>query len=225
VANIPARLIRAEEIWRGGACQLVVEGQVVQSTVFGERLELTRRIEVSFDGTAIKITDRVTNRGFEQTAHMLLYHINLGWPLVDEGAVVMVEGADPREIPPPNELDEVVTEHRVAATGGNGRASLLNSAGDQGVLLTWDAAAMPVFYEWRHLARGAYAVAFEPSTNRAAGRDRITRAGELIVLQHGETRTYRSRLEILPNRSAVTEALAATRGTPASAETLQSHQT
>ena len=37
-------------------------------------------------GNNIEIIDTVTNHGFDLTPHMLLYHINLGWPLVDEGS-------------------------------------------------------------------------------------------------------------------------------------------
>ena len=36
-----------------------------------------------------KITDRVVNHGFRPTPHMFFYHVNLGFPLLDEGARVL----------------------------------------------------------------------------------------------------------------------------------------
>ena len=54
--------------------------------VFGENLVLTRRIEAQLGGRAIAILDRVENRGFRPTPHMLLYHFNFGWPLLDQGS-------------------------------------------------------------------------------------------------------------------------------------------
>ena len=54
--------------------------------MFGEDLHLLRRIEADVGGNEIRIRDRVVNRGFARTPHMFFYHVNLGWPLVDEGA-------------------------------------------------------------------------------------------------------------------------------------------
>jgi hypothetical protein len=58
--------------------------------VFGENLVLTRRIEAALGGATIGVTDRVENRGFRPTPHMLLYHYNFGFPLLDEGAELLL---------------------------------------------------------------------------------------------------------------------------------------
>ena len=86
IANIPARLLGYGEEWRSpDTCTLWAEGEVRQAAVFGEHLRLRRRIEADLGGNAIRLTDTVTNHGSDPTPHMLLYHINLGWPLVDAG--------------------------------------------------------------------------------------------------------------------------------------------
>ena len=54
--------------------------------VFGEQLLLTRRIEADLGGTAVRLTDTVTNTGATACPHMLLYHCNIGFPVVDEHA-------------------------------------------------------------------------------------------------------------------------------------------
>ena len=78
VANIPARLLGYGEEWRSpDTCTLWAEGEVRQAAVFGEHLRLHRRIEADLGGNAIRLTDTVTNHGFDPTPHMLLYHINL----------------------------------------------------------------------------------------------------------------------------------------------------
>ncbi|MGH6915065.1 MAG: DUF4432 family protein, partial [Geminicoccales bacterium] len=86
ISQIPARLLAYGERWEGEECTLFAEGEVEQMAVFGENLALTRRIEAKLGGSAIAIEDRVENRGFRPTPHMLLYHLNFGWPLLDEGA-------------------------------------------------------------------------------------------------------------------------------------------
>ncbi|HET9968121.1 MAG TPA: DUF4432 family protein, partial [Streptosporangiaceae bacterium] len=36
-------------------------------------------------GREFRLTDTVRNAGFDLTTHMFLYHINVGWPLLEEG--------------------------------------------------------------------------------------------------------------------------------------------
>ena len=45
-----------------------------------------RRIEADLGGNAIRIRDRVVNEGFYPTPHMLCYHLNVGYPVLDEGS-------------------------------------------------------------------------------------------------------------------------------------------
>jgi hypothetical protein len=41
--------------------------------------------EADLGGTEIRLADTVVNAGFDRTPHMFLYHVNVGWPLLDEG--------------------------------------------------------------------------------------------------------------------------------------------
>ena len=86
VSTIPARLTGYGEAWEGDRCILWAEGIVQQSAVFGEDLHLIRRIEADVGGHEIRIRDRVVNHGFSRTPHMFFYHVNVGYPLLDEGS-------------------------------------------------------------------------------------------------------------------------------------------
>ncbi len=86
IANIPARLTGYGERWEGDRCILWAEGTVVQAALFGEVLHLHRRIEADLGGDTIRLTDRVVNAGFQPTPHMFFYHVNIGHPVIDEGA-------------------------------------------------------------------------------------------------------------------------------------------
>ena len=52
-----------------------------QARLFGENLLLRRRITTALGSSAIQIEDELTNEGWNR-AHMLMYHFNLGFPLV-----------------------------------------------------------------------------------------------------------------------------------------------
>jgi hypothetical protein len=212
ISNIPARLVRADEIWQDGRCLLVVEGTVTQAAVFGEHLVLRRRIEADLDGLEIRITDTVTNAGFSRTPHMFLYHVNLSWPLVDEGArlvapishtewytdSVVDQGVSYQQFPPPQpDFVEQVYQHRLVDASGWYHVAVLNERRALGVELSWRSGAFPHFFEWLNLREGAYAVGLEPSTHHVTGAQAARDAGQMIWLDHGESRTYESSVRVL----------------------------
>ena len=57
-----------------------------KAAVFGEQLMLRRRIEADLGGVSLRISDTVTNVGATRCPHMLLYHCNIGFPVVDDGS-------------------------------------------------------------------------------------------------------------------------------------------
>jgi Domain of unknown function (DUF4432) len=232
VSQVPARLVGYGERWDGDACVLWAEGEVAQTAVFGENLLLRRRIEAALGGAAISVFDRVENRGFRPTPHMLLYHYNFGWPLLDAGAELLVpsraivhtvhqdlraQGAGYRvQGPPAADFSEQVYQHDVVADeGGMAAAALINpalGAGGFGVRLDWDRAALPCLIQWQCLQSGLYVLGIEPSTNHVLGRTFAETRGELTFLEHGATREYRTRLAVLDGAEAIAAARRAIEG-------------
>lgn len=225
VSQIPARLLGYGEDWQGDRCTLWAEGEVAQMAVFGENLVLTRRIEAEVGGAAIAIADRVENRGFRPTPHMLLYHFNFGYPLLDQGSEFLAPiraivhalhelraqgtGYRIQGAPRPDFREQVYQHDVVAAADGMASALLINPAinpgwgSGLGVRLDYDRAALPCLIEWQCLQSGLYVLGIEPSTNHVLGRGFAEQRGELIELQHGEGRTYRTWLSVLDGAAAI----------------------
>ena len=223
VSQVPARLVGYGSRWDDDACTLWAEGEVAQMAVFGENLVLTRRIEAALGGATITVDDRVENRGYRPTPHMLLYHYNFGYPLLDDGAELLIpsraivhavhgdlraQGVGHRlQGPPKADFSEQVYEHDVVA-GPDGMASalLINpalGADGFGVRLDYDRTALPCLIEWQCLQSGLYVLGIEPSTNHVLGRRFAEERGELMFLEHGETRHYRTRLSVLDGADAI----------------------
>jgi hypothetical protein len=81
-------------------------------------------------------------------------------------------------------------------------------AGGLGVRLDYDRTALPCLIEWQCLQSGLYVLGIEPSTNHLLGRSFAEDRGELIELQHGDVRHYRSRLSVLDGGEAIAAAQA-----------------
>jgi hypothetical protein len=182
---------------------LWAEGEVVQAAVFGEQLTLRRRVEADLGGTALRITDTVTNTGATACPHMLLYHCNVGFPVVDDGAELVYpagvgacvsDASDPdyRELTGPRAgfVEECYEHDMAAGPDGLVSAAVVNRAAGLGVYQRYPRSALPHHITWRQLGTGTYVVAMEPSTNRDAGRLDARARGELQHLAAGEERRY-----------------------------------
>jgi hypothetical protein len=189
---------------------LWAEGEVLQASVFGERLLLRRRVEARVGESRLRIHDEVENVGFDRTPHMLLYHVNAGFPVVDGGAELLVpalkaeaRGDHPLDgyrtlAAPASAFVEQVFEHENAAEpAGTVPVAVVNRKLGLGLYEVYRRDQLPFHFMWRMLGEGAYVVGIEPCTNRTAGRLDARERGELIELDPGESRHYRLELGAL----------------------------
>lgn len=203
VGFLPARLTGYGERWEGDECILWAEGTIRQAAVFGEALELRRRIETKVGANHFTVHDEVENVGFDPVTHMYLYHVNVGWPVVDAGSEYLIPAPpgtpvapypaeDYRTLTAPNAgFAEQCYEHDVAAEpAGTVPVGIVNREAGLGTYQVYVRDQLPFHTMWRMLGEGTYGVAMEPTTNRDAGRFDARERGELIYLAPGERRTY-----------------------------------
>ncbi|HIY66769.1 MAG TPA: aldose 1-epimerase family protein [Candidatus Agrococcus pullicola] len=227
ITAIPARLLSVEEDWQDVGGVLRVRGEVTQATSFGEHLRLTRTVEIDIFGDEVRVSDTVDNLGFERTPHMFLYHLNLGWPFVDEGSELVApirrqlwasESTAEQGVPfspiaaPIRGFVEQVWEHELQADhAGDHRVVLVAPDRAHGVEVRWDAENMPNFFEWQNLRDGQYGLGLEPSSNHVEGEQAARDAGELTWLEHGERRDYRLAVRVLHSPDSIAGAVQAVR--------------
>lgn len=212
----PARLTGYGETWIGDECKLWAEGVVRQSAVFGETLELRRRIEARVGESHLTVQDEVVNAGFDPSTHMYLYHVNVGWPVVDEGSDYLVPAptgvpvasyptSDYRRLtgPAPGFREECYEHDAVAEPDGTVPVAVINRAREIGVYQAYRRDQLRFHTMWRMLGEGTYAVAMEPSTNRDAGRFDARERDELAFLEPGESRRYDLEIGVLDGAAAI----------------------
>lgn len=179
------------------------EGSVRQTAVFGEVLQIDRRVEMPIDGDVVSIKDTVTNMGFRPTPQALLYHFNIGYPLLDDGLKVAGFPADFeaafQEVPcrPTDEAVEIVNV--LPARGGvDGwhRVSVTNQALGfvSGVELGFRPEELPELTVWRSYQSGFFALGIEPGTG-VSSKAGVPVAGRM--LEAGGSRSYHLELRLL----------------------------
>ena len=222
ISNIPAEIesiIQPDPI--SGKMDMSITGIIRQSQALGSRLELRRTISATLGKSVIRIHDQVINRGNTDAAHMLLYHCNFGWPLIDEGTKILwngtwkaregnpnkifCEGNDFKKCMPPiddhqGSNEEVAFIDPQADDDGFCTCGLENSKLGLRVNLKFQKKQLPCLTNWQHFGKGEYVVGLEPGTNPPIGQSQARRQNELIQLLPGETRNYALEIELFNNK-------------------------
>ncbi|MEX0929429.1 MAG: aldose 1-epimerase family protein [Balneolales bacterium] len=212
VSHIPAHIESViQPDLKNDKLEMSLTGRMIQYTTFGTQLELKRTISARLGEPTISIHDVVTNLGNTMAPHMLLYHCNFGWPLVDEGTEILWEGDlavpndpsrnifndqnDYRKCPPP--LDE--HEGSGEAVGfidiesdseGVCECGLLNSSIGLEVILRFRKRQMNWLTNWQHWGKDEYVTALEPCTHPPIGQAAARKNDTLLMMEPGESRSY-----------------------------------
>jgi galactose mutarotase-like enzyme len=214
-SHIPATRVSYDTLWDEEGCVLQASGQIRESRVFGPNLVLRRRIRARLGESRVKIEDEIENEGFDAEPLMVLYHINLGWPLLDETSHLTGPGR-PGEPPVPRDKEaetgldtwnrfaaptpgfkERVFYHRPAA-GKDGRAEARLENSDLGLHFSvrFRPEELPEFVQWTMTGEGTYVLGLEPATCRVEGQSAEEAAGRLLRLEPGETRSHQLEIEV-----------------------------
>ena len=190
IGNTPARNLQVSQAWEGERFVLRLRGEMREASVFGEKLVLIREIETELGSKTIHIRDEVRNEAFKPEPYMLLYHCNIGWPAVDEGARVLLpsKAVAPRDdealsgIETWNQLSgpvhgyaEQVFYHDLQPNAdGWVETAVVNNGFERGegfgVQVDYKAAHLPRFALWKQLGEQEFVVGLEPCNCGVEGR-------------------------------------------------------
>ncbi len=213
LSHLPAFDVRSTSSWKDDRCFLSVEGFVREYTVFGRNLSLHRQIETELGSSRIVIRDQVLNESSASSPIMMLYHINLGWPLISPSAKLLLNAA--QEEPRDEEARKGVREARVFSEpvggfkeqvfyyklhpdkDGFGIAVLHNPDLDLGLYVRFRMEELPQLAEWKMMGEGTYVVGLEPANCYTSGRAAERKRGTLQFLEPGESREFEVQVGIL----------------------------
>jgi hypothetical protein len=205
VGHLPAENVRWALVDDDGELAVEIVGDVVEAALGQPTLALRRRIVAGTAQAWLRVEDSVENAGWARAGHMFRHHLNLGAPVVVPGTVVSatadVVGERGNPGPPsvslPWRLDvadgpaaEVVVYCRPHP--GSGARVEVRAPEGPWVAVEQDAATWNQVVLWRDATPGVNVLGVEPSTSRDAGRAEAERDGEVIWLEPGERRSYRT---------------------------------
>ena len=188
-----------EQIWWDEDDEAIrIHARINDSQVFSRKLVLNRVITCQKFKSCFTITDTVENRGDTETPLMLLYHMNMGYPLLSENAIVRIPSVrvSPRNehaakdidswhkmLPPTPGFEEQCYYHSFAKEG---TASIYNPELRTGLKITFDSEKLWNLTEWKMMGTVDYVLGLEPGNCTPDGRDVLRRQGKLEFLKPGE---------------------------------------
>ncbi|SHJ02971.1 protein of unknown function [Pseudozobellia thermophila] len=220
ISNTPAEIvsvIQPDPI--KGIMEMSITGIIRETQVFGPSLQLERTISGKLGEAKIVIKDEVVNRGNQKVPHMLLYHVNFGWPLVDEGTKLLWKGdwhsptpdSDKKIFKEGNPFKTCQSPMKSHSGTGEDVAFIDIEADDKGIStcglyneklhmalsMRFSKKQLPWLVNWQHWGEHEYVTALEPATHPPIGQKAAREENTLTYLNPGERKEYALQLQVL----------------------------
>ena len=180
VHRIPAKLL---SVWCDEE-EISAVAELEDTALFGRNLRLRREIVTRPGSDTLSVRDRLTNCGTREESFALLYHVNLGYPMLDEGAEVISE---PVEVIPRTAAAEARLAERTVFPGCRDNEeeacyflrhrvpeiAVRNDRVRRQFRLRYSGETLPRFVQWNSPASGDYALGLEPATTWLDDRFRL----------------------------------------------------
>lgn len=189
--------------------EIRIRAKVNQMHIFGSKLVLHREICCSLEKNEIVLRDRIENLGAERTPVMILYHMNMGYPLLSEKAILKIpsnkvtarnahaeEGIDAwnQILKPVAGFEEQCYFHEFE---DKGLAVLYNPEIEKGLAIRFDAKSLDYFVEWKMMGERDYVLGLEPGNCHPDGRDKLRAEKKLKFLEPDASVEYEIRLTMI----------------------------
>ncbi len=204
ISHVPAEHIYYEQDDE----KIVINAAVNDSTIFKYKMELKRKIICSTIHNKIVIEDTVKNADSSRTPFMILYHFNMGYPLLDENAELYIPSQkvisrDARAEEGIHEWNRMLSPQAGFAEqcyyhlykSNEGRAMIFNKNIGKGLSISFNADMLNVLTEWKMMGERDYVLGLEPSNSKLEGRKALKDSGQLKYLEPGEEQVFRIEID------------------------------
>lgn len=214
IGMTPADNVSIRQFWQEDDYRIVLEGEMRECRLEGHNLLLSRRISLSAWSSVLVIEDTLENQGHAPYEFMLLYHMNFGYPFVDEGTRVFPEsdggvlGRTPHAqsriafcntVEPVQDGAEEEVFFRDIPPGGDGlsRVQVENPKLKVRAEVSYSYGTLPILSQWKFAAPGEYVLGIEPGNSHIEGRIVGQDKKRLKTIQPGESIRFCVGLEMV----------------------------
>jgi len=217
ISNTPAELLAVEE---DNDC-LTVKLRVIDAVIFGKKIVLNRIYSFSYKENIFSVEDTVTNEGDTAIPYMIMYHCNMGYPLLSENSILKIpnKSVNPRDREAEKYIDTALKMEKpqacfaercyyydVLENNNLATVGIYNEDIAKGVILNYKKDTLPCFTEWKMMGKRDYVLGLEPGNCTPDGRDVLRKKGTLKFLQPEQSCTTTVEFKFINNIEAFEKA-------------------
>lgn len=205
VSNIPAENVSYTQ----NDEEIVIRGEIADQVLFGRKFRLERKITVSLKENEFYVEDLITNEGDKEEPYEVLYHMNMGYPLLDEDSIVKVnsDSVSPRDEEAAKHMDSwnVMEKPQLQfqercyyhSINGKGVASIFQPKIGFGLAIEFDSDNLDCLTEWKMMGERDYVLGLEPGNCYPDGRSVMREKGILKFLSAGESKSLKFKVKLI----------------------------
>ena len=186
-----------------------IKATVRDARIFSHKLVLEREYVVSLDENKFTMTDTDKNIGSAEAPYEIMYHCNMGYPLLCEDTEVKIPS---EEVVARNEhsktgLDRCLMVEKPQAgyeemcfyhkLSGKAEVSLYNPNIKKGMKMGFDTKELKCFTQWKMMGEYDYVMGLEPGNCNPDGRDVMRDKGLLEFIKPGESKIQTLEFEFI----------------------------
>jgi hypothetical protein len=212
VSHIPATVCVMDEDKDGVTIKL----KLIDSVIFGKKLELCRVYRFSYNENSFEMTDTVNNIGDSKSPYMVLYHCNMGYPLLTENSVIKIpfNSQSARDDHAEKYMDTALLSEKpqveyqercyyydVKEQGGTAKVGIYNPDFNVGMVMAYDKKGLDCFTQWKMMGVNDYVMGLEAGNCNADGRSVTREKGLLKFLEPGESGTTNIKFSFVSDKA------------------------
>ena len=197
IANTPCENYSYEET----ESEITVKAQVRDAAIFAHQLILEREYRISKTENKVLLCDKIKNIGSAEAPLEVLYHCNIGYPLLSENTVLDIPASvtEPRNDHAKKGLSDCLKMEKPQRgyeemcyyhTLSQGKVSAYSPDIKKRVTISFDTAELPCFVEWKMMGEQDYVLGLEPGNCLPDGRDVMRQKGMLEFLKPDEEKRH-----------------------------------
>lgn len=205
IANTPAEHV----YWVMDDREIRIYARIRDAVLFGHKLIMDREIICSKETNTLFIKDNIKNIGDTVSPVLILYHMNMGYPLLSEKAQLYIpskkviprnerakEGLEEWDVifPPTPDFEEQCYYHEFE---GDPCAAIFNPEIGKGLKITYDKTSLDYFTQWKMTGIGDYVLGLEPGNCHPDGRHKMREDGRLKFIRPGDMISFCVQVDML----------------------------
>jgi len=217
IKNFPANHVAVNTTWEGDKYSMSIAGDISEAAFWGRNLVLHRTINAIGNENRISIKDEIENMNYESDDIMMLYHFNVGYPLLDTGARFLAPVLETEPLSeyagekkasfdvmgdPVDNDDETVYVHKVREDeDGWSSAAVWNPNINTGIYIKFRGGVFNYLVEWKTCKSGDYALGMLPASNKPIGKQNAEKVEKMYKLEPFDSVKNELEIGIIENES------------------------